>query len=164
MALISDISASLTCPHGHSTEGVNIRAVTTLLGHQPSGIFHPTLEIGHTYPGLDVSDFDDTYSRLRWPSPGEPIRVLEAWWCPTCEAKGLGSRHWAVVVFEGESFVSMDTIELTISCLRTVHFLGEDVVDLFEWKLGSEVLNAFRIGWQHLDPKVLDHLAPHLPA
>lgn len=164
MALISSISAHLVCPHGHATSGSRIRMETKLLGTGPEELFRPVIEVGHTYQGLEDADFDNAYWRLRWPEPGEPIRVLEAWWCPVCKANGVDSRFWALLVFEGERFASIETTQLTIGFLRTVHFLSGEVIDFFEWKLGLETMETLRSDLNHYDPKIVDHLVPHLPA
>ena len=101
MPKISSFDALLTCLNGHTTSGSRNGTSTRLLGNEPLERFPQIVKVGCSYSGLDVSHFDDAYSRLRWPARGEPIRVIEAWWCPTCEAEGLDSRHWALVVFDG---------------------------------------------------------------
>jgi hypothetical protein len=55
------------------------------------------------------------------PAPGEAIRLLEVWRCPTC---GRGD-NWALITITGTRITSIEAVVLDRAMLKRAHFISD---------------------------------------
>jgi hypothetical protein len=56
--------------------------------------------------------------------PGDTIRILPIWACPTCESYP----HWAEIVVRDGRIESIKAVPLDRETLERIHFIDEDVL------------------------------------
>jgi hypothetical protein len=128
--------AALQCPGcGATTEA----SVITKVESDPGTV----IRVGDR---LDVTviDMELSHYRVRAPAPGEPLRILEPWSCPTCSR-----RVWVEVVVADGAVRSIDVARFDVATLDRVHFVGSEVTDFYEEVTGEPLYvgNDIRADW-----------------
>jgi RNA polymerase subunit RPABC4/transcription elongation factor Spt4 len=66
------------------------------------------------------------YPVLREPEPGEPIKLLETWVCPTC-----GSENWARITFDDGVVAAIEAVPLTRETILDAHAIAPEIERLY---------------------------------
>ena len=84
---------------------------------------------------MSLIDIESAFLKLRDPTPGERIKILQDWTCPTC-----WSINWALVSIDGRTIRSIDTIAFTRHALDSAHFISERIYDYYQELTGEPLL------------------------
>jgi hypothetical protein len=114
--------AALRCPAcGAASPPTSATNMQTHLRDDADG---SELAVGAELDPLDVRTDDilnSSYQLVSEPAPGEPIRLLEVWRCPTC---GRGD-NWALVTIDGTRITSIEAVVLDRTMLERAHFISD---------------------------------------
>jgi hypothetical protein len=113
----STIIADLDCPDcGQTTAHTSIE---TPLGP----IDHPlVLRVGVSAEGLDWPTVRTNYLVLREPAAGQPIRVIESWWCDSC-----GEARWVELTLADDTLTGVRDVPLNRATVGDAHAITDEV-------------------------------------
>jgi hypothetical protein len=116
--------ARLKCPNCGAISPEDISTfMQTHIRDEPSLAY---LGVGHPLR-VPLADIDERgYITVRQPCPGQDIRILQTWSCPTCKIWP----HWAEVVVHDDVIQSIEPVSLTRSVLDRVHFIEDEARDV----------------------------------
>jgi hypothetical protein len=73
----------------------------------------------------------DGYLKIKTPKPGEPIRLLNPWHCPTC-----GTYNWAEIVVRDDVIAEISSVPLDRETLDRAHLISNEARFVAESLLG----------------------------
>lgn len=114
--------AALHCPACGSVSPPT--SATNMQTHLRDDADGAELAVGAELDPLDVRTegiLRSSYQLVAAPAPGEPIRLLEVWRCPTCERDD----NWALITIDGARIVSIDAVALDRATLERAHFISD---------------------------------------
>ena len=125
------IIADLDCPDcGRTTVQTSIE---TPLGP----IDHPlVLRVGLSAEGLDWPTVRTNYLVLREPSAGEPIRVIETWWCDSC-----GEARWVELTLADDTLTGARDVPLNRATVGAAHAITDEVAVDYYAATGKPLLD-----------------------
>jgi hypothetical protein len=132
MSVLTFFAAEMTCPvcGTVSPDTTDTGMSNKLLDTE----FHSALRVGDS-PDISLVDIECAFLTLNAPKPGEPVRILQDWVCPTC-----GSINWAIVVIEGRTVTSITAVPLNRRTLDGANFINERIYDYYEGITGEPLL------------------------
>jgi hypothetical protein len=89
------------------------------------------MHVGDRADELTWASVRTFYPVLREPEPGEPIRLMETWWCMSCD-----SRAWALITISDETVRSIEAVPLTQATVRRANAITDEVEEVFRSKTG----------------------------
>jgi hypothetical protein len=114
--------AELRCPRcGHVSAADDATNMQTKIRDDPERVW---LGVGSALE-IDPATVPDAGYYLVQP-PGDTIRILETWACPTCDFYP----NWAEIVVRGGRIERITAVPLDRETLDRVHFITEDVYGL----------------------------------
>ena len=114
--------ARLPCPDcGTVSPADDSLEMSTYARADPQGAFIAAGDPFEADPAALAEGRVDGYIALKPPAAGAPIRLLNAWRCPSC-----GSLNWAEIVLADGKVASIEARALTRAVLDRAHFIGND--------------------------------------
>ena len=114
--------APLRCPKcGAVSPPTSVTNMQTHLRDDANG---SELAVGACLDALDVRTSDilnSGYQLVSEPAPGEAIRLLEVWQCPSC---GRGD-NWALIIIGDNCITGIEAVTLDRAMLERAHFISE---------------------------------------
>jgi hypothetical protein len=114
--------APLRCPVCGAVNPPN--SPTNMVTHLRGDADGSALVVGTELDPLDVRTEDilnACYQLVSEPAPGEPIRLLEVWRCPTCGR----ADNWALITITGTRITSIEAVVLDRAMLERAHFISD---------------------------------------
>jgi len=99
-------------------------SVTNMQTHLRDDANGSELAVDTELDTLDVRRDDilnSAYQLVSDPAPGEPIRLLEIWRCPSC---GRGD-NWAIITISGSRITEIEATTLDRATLEQAHFISD---------------------------------------
>lgn len=100
-------------------------SVTNMQTHLRDDADGSELPMGTDLDPLDVRRDDilsSAYQLVSEPVPGEPIRLLEIWRCPSCGR----ADNWALVTISGSRITAIEAVILDRAMLERAHFISDE--------------------------------------
>ena len=97
---------------------------TNMQTHLRDDAYGLELAVGAELDALDVRPEDilgSGYQLVAEPAPGEPIRLLEIWRCPSCGHGG----NWALITISGTRITAIEAVVLDRAMLERSHFISD---------------------------------------
>lgn len=119
--------ANLKCPVcGETTPADTSTNMQTYLRDEPE---MASLTVGDPL-ALDPErirrgEYDGYYS-VRAPEPGEPIRILQTWECPSCDSPA----NWAEIVVRAGLIDSIDAVNFDREPFERSHLISNDAISI----------------------------------
>ena len=112
-------------------------SVTNMQTHLRDDANGCELAVGAQLDPLDVRRDDvlnSGYLLVSDPAPGEPVRLLEIWECPSCGR----SDNWALITIGGSEITGIEAVTLDRATLDSANFISEVHADLLAEALRRE--------------------------
>jgi hypothetical protein len=114
--------AALRCPVcGQVSPADESTNMQTKIRDQPELAY---LGVGHPLHIRPEQMQQSGYLTVRWPQPGEAVRILETWECPSCGT----TFNWAEIVVADGAIASITEAVLSRETLERIHFISDDAM------------------------------------
>lgn len=114
--------ASLQCPACGAVSSPT--SATNMVTHVRDDANGSELSVGSELDALDLRTDDilsSSYQLVSAPAPGEPIRLLDMWRCPSCGR----SDNWALVTISGNRITEIKAVILDRVMLERANFISD---------------------------------------
>lgn len=126
----STIIADLHCPDCGETAAQT--SIETPLGPIDLPL---VLRVGQRAEGLDWPTVRTNYLVLREPTAGEPIRVIETWWCDSC-----GEARWVELTLADDTLIGARDVPLNRATIGAAHAITDEVAVNYYAAMGQPLL------------------------
>lgn len=141
---VTRVIADLDCPDcGERSQGT---VIETALGPIDTPL---TLHVGEREEGLDWGTVRSHYLVLREPAEGEPVRLIETWWC-------RGER-WVELTLADNTLTGARDVPLNRATVGAAHAITDEVAAEYYAATG-ESLGELRAGMTGFRERLLDAL------